>query len=294
MNESKIPIGLDVSKRTIDVCMLLLNGQKAAITIPNSTIGFYQLLSWLSGIELSSMHACLEPTGRYGRAVALFLHRAGIRVSQVNSYSVLCHGRSKNFRSKTDRIDAYLLADYCLKENPTTWVPMDQSLLELKDIQRRIDSIEEMIRQEENRLEAGLESEFVRKDIEEHLAQLMVRKKMLTVAAKELVRQDPALSNDFAILNSIIGLGEKSVIRLLALVRFSQFTNSRKVACFSGLTPKKHSSGTSIHKREIISRVGSRELRRYLFFPAMVAMQHNPQLRAFADRLREDVTNLKK
>src|SRR5262249_15352669 len=284
---STLPLGLDVSKRTIDACLLLSDGQKLRLTIPNCLAGFHQLVSWLHGLSVENVHVCLEPTGRYSSAVALFLHTRGYRISQVNSYAVLHHGRSKNLRSKTDRIDAYLLADYCLKENPPVWVPAEQSQSELRDIQGRLSAMEEMIRQEENRLEAGLDSPLVRLDIEEHIAQLLVRKRHLETAAKDLVRTNQSLNQNFAILTSIIGIGEVSAIRMLALIRFQRFDRGRQVACFAGMTPKKYESGTSIHKKEHISRRGNNELREALYFPAMVAMQHNPQLRAFADRLRQ-------
>jgi transposase len=154
-----------------------------------------------------------------------------------------------------------LLADYCLKENPPVWVPAEQSQSELRDIQGRLSEVEEMIRQEENRLEAGLESALVRLDIEEHIAQLLVRRRRLETAAKELVRADQSLNQNFAILTSIIGIGEVSAIRMLALIRFERFERGRQVACFAGVTPKKYESGTSIHKKEHISRRGNTKLR---------------------------------
>jgi len=283
---SKFTLGLDVSKLSIDVCLLPADGRPQKTVIDNSIAGFQKLLCWLDGVDLSQLHVCLEPTGKYSRAVAGFLHEAGLRISQVNSYTVLCHGRSKNYRSKTDSIDAFLLADYCLKENPSTWSPAPQSHTELNELQMRIYDLAETIRQENNRLEAGGISTLVRQNIEEHLAYLTVQKKRLELASRNLVKSDPLLGSNFSILHSIIGLGEQSAISLLAAVRFERFEKPRSVGCFAGLTPRLYRSGTSIYKRECISRVGSNELRRVLYFPAMSAMQHNPQMRAFAERLR--------
>lgn len=283
----RITLGLDVSKRTIDACLLRTNGEKQRTSIPNCLTGFHQLISWLSGLKIEDLHICLEPTGRYSRAIAAFLHGRGYKISQVNSYTVLNHGRSKNQRSKSDRIDAYLLADYCQKHNPPTWIPADQSYSQLRDLHGRISELQEMIQQEKNRLEAGFDSQLVRQDVEEHIAQLMVKKQRLEAAALELVRTDQALERNYAILSSIIGIGNSSALTLLAYVNFEKFTNGRKLACFVGITPAKYESGTSVHKREVISRKGNSDLRRALYFPAMVAMQHNPQLRAFAERLKE-------
>jgi transposase len=285
--DNRVTLGLDVAKRSIEVCLLSSNGRVQKTSIDNSKHGFQKLLCWLHGYDLANIHVCLEPTGKYSRAIAAYLHATGVKISQVNSYTVLCHGRSKNYRSKTDRIDAYLLADFCLKENPPAWSPPAPSQTELSELQARIADIEEMIIQERNRLEAVDCSTTVRLDIEEHLAQLMVRKQRLEKASRELVKSEPILQNDFAIINSVIGLGEKSAMRLLALVRFDQFKIPRNVGCFAGLTPKQYRSGTSVYKRDCISRIGSTQLRKSMYFPAMVAMQHNPQMRYFAERLEK-------
>jgi transposase len=286
MNLQKIALGLDVSKRTVDACLLFPDGRKSTSKITNSKQGFSELLSWLHGIDRQQLHVCLEPTGIYSRPLALVLHDSGLRISQVNSFAVQHHGRSKNFRSKTDRIDAYLLADYCLKHDPPIWTPPAPSQLTLRHIQRRLANIDESIRQEENRLEATCESALVFDDIEDSLGRLYVRRKRLEAAANELVRSDQRLAPNFRILCSIIGIGEESAIRMLSLIKFEQFESGRQVASFAGLAPRKHESGTSIHLRPRISKVGSSELRAALYFPAMVAIQHNPQMRALAERLR--------
>jgi transposase len=286
--DNRVSLGLDVAKQSIEVCLLSTDGKARRTTIDNSKHGFQKLLCWLHGIDLANVHVCLEPTGKYSRAISAYLHAAGMRISQVNSYTVMCHGRSKNYRSKTDSIDAYLLADFCLKENPPIWSPPAQSQIELAELQTRITNIEEMIVQEQNRLEAVDCSATVRRDIEEHLAQLLVRKKQLEKACRELVQSEPILQSDFAIIKSVIGLGEKSAIRLLSMVRFDQFTVPRNIGSFAGLTPSQYRSGTSVRKRDCISRVGSTQLRKSLYFPAMVAIQHNPQMRCFAQRLKKN------
>ena len=286
MDSNTVHMGLDVSKLTIDVCVLLADGRKLAIKIANSIAGFDQLLKWLDAFDLASIRAYLEPTGTYSRAIAFFLLDAGITVCLVNSYAVLNHGRSKKFRSKNDRIDAYLLADYGLKHNPPAWTPPTQTRRYLREMQHRLACIDEAIRQEENRLEAGTECDFVRQDIEESLGRLLVRKKQFERELKKLAQTDDRLFANYKILKSIIGLGDSSVIRLLAMVHFEQFESGRQVACFSGLSPREHESGASVHRKASISKVGSAELRGSLYFPAMVAMQHNPQMREFAERLR--------
>jgi transposase len=290
MNE-RICLGLDVSKAEFEAC-LLIGKKKDRSTFPNSPSGFKKLLSWLHGLEKDRIHACLEPTGVYSKALAKFLYSMEIKVSQVNSFAVQSLARGKNFRSKTDRIDAYLLADYCLKEDPPTWRPPTQIQEELKELNHRLSTVDEDIRKEKNRLET-VDSKVVLEDIEDSLGRLMVRREKLERAIRALIRSDEVTTKNFAILNSIIGIGEKSAIRLLAAVRFDTFESGRQVGCYAGLTPRDFESGSSIRKRASISKVGSSEIRGYMYFPAMVAIQHNPQLREFAERL-EGRNKLKK
>jgi len=280
-------LGLDVSKRTVDVCLVDPDKRRNHLQVSNSPQGFEQLAGWLHNIDPKSVHACLEPTGRYSHGIAKFLLQAGFGVSQVNSFTVLNHGRSKGIRCKNDRIDAFLLADYCAQNHPPLWVPAEQALVQLRELEVRIAQVDEMIGQEKNRLEAGTESDLVRADIEEHVAQLLVRKSHLRAAVRELVKADVVLKRKCEIVDSIIGIGEDSATRLVSLLRFERFNNAKQAGSFVGLAPRQHQSGTSIRRHESISRMGSSEIRELLFFPAMVAMQHNPQLREFADRLKE-------
>src|ERR1700733_9789053 len=282
----RISLGLDVSKLTIDACLLFGDGTKQKVKVANNHGGFMEIISRLHGVEINQIHACLEPTGRYSRPLSNFLHAVGIKVSLVNSYTVQNHGRSKNIRNKSDSIDGFLLADYCMMHNPPAWTPPSNTRLELRDIQNRLANIDELIRQEENRLEAGLESDIVREDIEESLGRLYVRKKKLEAAAKELIQCDQLFAQNFKVLKSIIGIGEGSAIRMLAMISFDKFGAGRKVGAFAGLAPVVHDSGTSLHSKPRISRAGSPQLRGALYFPALVAMQHNPQLREFAERLK--------
>jgi transposase len=283
--QNQFHLGLDVSKRTVDVCLIDPDGKRQRTQIANSPQGFEQLAVWLHGIEPAQIHACLEPTGRYSRGIATHLLERGYGVSQVNSFAVLSHGRSKGLRSKNDKIDAFLLADYCAKEKPPKWVPAAQSLVQLRDLESRIAQVDEMIGQEKNRLEAGTDSDAVRADIEEHVAYLSCRKERLRAAVRDLVRSDVVLKRKVEIVDSIIGIGSASATRLVSLLRFEEFDNAKQAGTFVGLVPRQYRSGTSVHRRECISRVGSPQIRELLYFPAMVAMQHNPQMRVFADRL---------
>ena len=62
--------------------------------------------------------------------------------------------------------------------------------------------------------------------------------------------------------------------------------DARQLAAYAGLTPRERMSGSSVHHPPRLAKTGNSRLRRALYFPAMVAMRHNPAVRALAERLR--------
>ena len=80
---SEIILGIDVSKKTLDAALIFEN-QILCKQFQNSCDGFKELAAWLAFLKITCVHACLEATGVYGEAIALFLHESRHRVSVVN------------------------------------------------------------------------------------------------------------------------------------------------------------------------------------------------------------------
>lgn len=59
------------------------------------------------------------------------------------------------------------------------------------------------------------------------------------------------------------------------------------VAAFAGLVPGHDQSGTSVRGKPILCKMGSERLRKAIYFPAIVAMRHNPIIKAMSGKLRE-------
>lgn len=106
---SKIVLGIDVSKKSLDAA-LIFNGKTFCRQFKNSEEGFKLLAAWLRSLKITELHACLEATGSYSEAVALFLHEQGHRVSIVNRLPIKGYAQSNLQRNKTDRLDACLIA----------------------------------------------------------------------------------------------------------------------------------------------------------------------------------------
>jgi transposase len=82
------------------------------------------------------------------------------------------------------------------------------------------------------------------------------------------------------------GIGETSASQILGELAVLPHTlDARQWVAFAGLDPRQFTSGNSVEKKPRISRGGSRHLRRALYMPALVAIRHEPYLRAFYQRL---------
>ena len=108
-----VAIGLDVSKDTLDVC-LLMAGKRHEKQFANDTAGQRQFLRWAHALSKEqACHFCLEATGPYSQSIGLFLVEREQKVSVVNPARIKYFGLAQNQGNKTDKADARLIAHYC-------------------------------------------------------------------------------------------------------------------------------------------------------------------------------------
>ncbi len=112
--------GIDVSKDTLDACLLPAPGGKARDrTFANDPAGHAALAAWAD--EQSAGAAVgfgLGSTGAYGEALAASLGDAGRHVAVVNPARVMYAGLARGQGNKTDKADAKLIAEYAARERP--------------------------------------------------------------------------------------------------------------------------------------------------------------------------------
>jgi len=108
----------------------------------------------------------------------------------------------------------------------------------------------------------------------------------LTREARKVIAPEPDLAERLALLDSVPGIAETSAIQILAeLAVFAPDLEARQWVAYAGLDPREHTSGSSVQKKTRISKAGNKHLRRALYMPALVAVQHDPHLRAFYQQL---------
>ena len=284
MTESLIPLGIDISKTEFHVALLKRANRSKYEHFTNDAEGFGQLRQWLSKQSVEQVHACLEATSIYGHALALDLHEHGHRVSIVNPLRVKGYSKSQLSRTKSDRADAKLIAQFCRDLNPAPWQPSAVEVSQLQGYTRRLDALEHMLTEEKNRL--SVTPLDLKADIEAHIQFLQGQVATVKKRLREHIQAHEGLQQQQALLTSIVGVGENTAARVLAEIgAIEHFTSARQLAAFAGLTPQEHSSGTSVQGKTRLCKIGNRRLRKALFFPALTWWRRCPQARAFGERL---------
>lgn len=281
-------LGIDISKAKFDVALSREGGKFRHKMFPNTPAGFSQLSDWLTKHQVERVHACLEATGTYSEPLALYLFEAGHTVSVVNPAKIKAYGQSRLSRTKTDKADAALIAQSCRERQPPAWQPPPREIRDLQAMARRLESLQEMRQMEQNRLDAGVGAERVRASLVRHLADLDREIADAQDGIREHIGAHPGLRRQRQLLLSIPGIGETTAAKFLAeILDVSLYASARQLAAFAGLAPRLHESGTSVKKKAWLSKLGTPRLRKALYFPAISAIRHNPQVRALSLRLKE-------
>jgi transposase len=281
---SQVTLGIDVAKLKLDVA-LQTTDKTYVKQFENAPAGIQALQVWLGSFSFPSVHVCLEATGTYGDAVALFLHEQGHVVSLVNPLRIKGYAASKLQRNKTDKADARLIAEFCATQNPAPWTPPAPEIRQLQALTRRIETLNEMLHMETNRRDTAPAETH---DSLDRISAALTEE--ITKLQKEIQQhfdQHPPLKAQLDLLLTIPGIGEKTAQLLLSEVDFARYDDARQVAAAAGVTPRKQESGTSL-KRTNLSKLGNGRIRKALYFPAVVAQRHNPIIKEFAGRLKKN------
>jgi transposase len=277
-------LGIDLSKETFHACLLSDHAEPKK-AFPNTPKGFEQLTSWLKNRHAGDLHVCMEATGAYWEALALHLHRLECRVSVVNPARIKAFAQSELLRTKTDAVDAALIARFCRSQVPELWVPPPPEIRVLQALMRHYDHLK-TTRAQQSVYAQSLDGAFVAASIREVIATLDEQIAQVERKIRRHFDDHPDLKRRRDLLTSIPGIGETTAGSILSKIpHLDRFQSAKAVAAFAGLSPRERRSGTSIHGRTRLCKTGNPRVRKALYMPAMVALRFNPTPRIFAERL---------
>lgn len=301
----KQAIGIDISKHSLSVCFGTIDQQQHVrfteeLTLKNNPEGFAALLQWSrqcssDGVELWWI---VEATGVYYEKLAYFLaeHQQNLCVMLANY--VKKFAGSTSTKTKTDRVDARLLARMALERRLDRWQPASILMRQLKELTRERQRIMKLQTMTKNRLAAAEASYKPLPSVIERLKQQLAlyrrQCKEILAETKQLIAEDPELQQRVSALMSISGVGLTTITTLLAETNgFALVTSAKQLISYAGLDVIDSQSGQHQGQSKISKR-GNRRLRTALYMPALSAIRSDGAIRGFYQRICEGYPKTKK
>ncbi len=280
---TKVHLGIDVSKRTLDVCILREDAPQEegeSFVVTNDQGGLEEILSRLEGMSVEL--AVMEATGRYERLAATMLAANGVSVAIVNPRQARDFAKAIGQLAKTDKIDAFVLARFARAVEPRASVIPEEEAVALQGILARRRQLIEMLVSENNRLQIASEGALAKR-IQAHIEWLKKEIERTDGDLDEAIEGSAAFKENETLLRSVPGVGRVLSRTLLAeLPELGEITHKRLCALV-GVAPFNRDSGQSRGKREAWG--GRAPVRAALYMGALVATRHNPAIKEFYERL---------
>lgn len=278
-------VGIDVAKAKLDAALKLASNKWRTKVVANSAAGYQELRIWLAKHGVDCAHVCMEATGIYWERVAEDLADHGFAVSVMNPVRIKAFAAAQGVRTKTDLVDAKVIADFCASQNPELWQPQSKSVRRLRALVGRREALVELRLQESNRLEVATTQE-VRQSIERVLQHLDEQIKQIERQIRKDIDDDPTLKSQRELLASIPAVGDKTIASFLSHYGGElRFGKTRQAVAFAGLDTQHHESGSSVRGKSRLSKKGHSSIRRALYMPAITAMSKTDWGKTFSARL---------
>lgn len=272
-----IAVGIDVSKDRLDVAV---RPGGEVFTVERNASGVDRLIDQMR--TLSPDIVALEATGGFETVVAASLAAAALPVVVINPAQIRAFARAVGQRAKTDPIDAAVIAHFAEATKPQVRPLPDEATRLLADLVARRRQIIEMIGAESQR-QKRITMPRLRKSISRVIDMLKKELTELDGDIDDAVRGSPAWREKEDLLASVPGVGPIISRTLIADLPELGTLGRKQIAALAGLAPFTRQSG-QWHGKSFIGG-GRASVRTALFMGAMVAMRHNPVLKAFFDRL---------
>lgn len=290
MKKIQFVIGIDVSKEKLDVYFLNTGFH---VIIPNDAQGFAKLMeSIIKDVKcsISNVFICFENTGKYSKALSIFLEENNIKFNMSPALSIK---RSLGLvRGKDDKVDSKRIAMYAYEKSetlPLTKLPgykIDQikSLLGLRDklIKHRT-SYKNGISDLNDCYQEG-ETYFIKEVQTDLIKQINVKIDEIEQKIMQIIKADEDMIKNYNLMLSIKGVGMITAFYFIAYTEnFTAFAKAKQFACYCGIAPFPYSSGKMIGKSRV-HIFGNKKLKSVLDLVAKSTITYNGEFKAYYDR----------
>jgi transposase len=287
--EKKWFIGIDISKKTLDVA-IYESAKKAdkenSLHINNDEDGYKSLLKWFRGkkMPLSTIVVCMECTGIYSFELCLFLEKEEIDYCMENPLNIK---RSMGFvRGKNDKVDASRIAYFCyLHRENLTYSHMSKRMYHLQSLQAERKRYVNQAAGYKAFLNEKKDKDNSYKRAKDIIKYLKTEIEDINNDMKDIIEKDESLFTNYKLLTGIKGVADVNAINTIIFTNNSKnFQTARQYACYIGIAPFEHTSGTSIKGKTMVSKMCNRQLKANLSQAACCAIKFDPEMNHYFNR----------
>lgn len=284
-------IGIDVSKSTLDCCVMFMNQKMFHKQIKNTEKGVDEFIKFLKketpGFLSREALVCFEHTGTYNVHLLNVLSKNEIAIWLESAIHII---KSLGVqRGKNDIVDAHRIAKFAYKNRDEIklWKPSRDEIKQLKNLTSLRNRLVNCKMQLENiftkqdhisKAELKLIERNCRKSIK------AIEKDIIQVDKKllEIIKSDERLNELFKLITSVDGIGKvTATLILITTNEFKTINEAKKFACYSGVVPFEYSSGTSVRGKTKVSKMANKQMKQLLHMSALSSINMKGELRDY-------------
>lgn len=298
MEKFKWFLGVDVSKKTLDLTLLIESTLVEYRQIENTATAikdYFKDIKRQFGCQIKECLICMEHTGIYnntllqvGTKMGLYMWiETAIQIKQSTGMS----------RIKNDKVDSHKIALYAYRfqDKARMWQPPRDVVQMLNQMSKQREKLLKVRHQLEvgggdnerfmNKAVAKMMKEVLSKPLKEVIQAIQAIDKKI----KGLIQADPYIKALTDIITSVPGVGPVTAVKMIVTTNeFKDINDPRKYACYGGIAPFERTSGISIRGKARVSKKANLSVKTILSLCATSAIVHDPQMRQYYERKVEE------
>lgn len=293
--EFKNFIGIDISKNTFDFALIKENNLSLLISdeFSNDHSGIVEIEQFLKkqGINMEETLFCMEHTGIYCRLLSQYLTERKYNVWLEMPVQIL---RSLGIqRGKNDHIDAKRIAEYAYlkKDKAVLWQPPREEVIKINDLltlrDRLVESRKSLKQPIKEFNDAGFKdtAKLIESRCKHTLKAIDKEIQQIEKDLDDLINKDSHLKKLYKLATSVPGIGKITALALIYFTNeFTLYINAKQLACYCGVAPFEHTSGTSVKGKSRVSNFANKRLKKLLHLVALTTISSNKELSQYYHR----------
>lgn len=287
-------VGVDVSKSELDFAVIRRDRVVGQFKIGNNPIeinGIIQELKTSHKLKIPLTVFGMEHTGVYCSHLLGCLEKLKANIVLENPSHI------KNslglVRGKSDRADALRIAGFLLRgrDGLVLWEarrPLIDELARLSALRQRLVTVQKTLTtplREDSGFIKKASSEIHMELCRASITCLKTDIDNLETHIKQLWRVDEKVCRLMELITSVPGVGPVTALQIIvATNEFQRISDPRKFACYCGVAPFEHSSGTSVRGKTRVSKMSNRKLKALLSACALSARRFVPEIKSYYER----------